>query len=163
MQPKGNIMRNRRIIGFGVPLLVLAVVGLVYAAWTTNGTGSGYAKAGSSQALTTVDVSASTTASLYPGVDGNVLIKINNPNPYPVRVTAVSGNGTITASGGSGTCTTTGVTFTDQSSLTLDVAASTATQFTLTGAAHMSNSSDNGCQGAVFTIPVSLTGASNAS
>jgi hypothetical protein len=163
MQPKGNIMRNRRIIGFGVPLLVLAVVGLVYAAWTTNGTGSGYAKAGSSQALTTVDVSASTTASLYPGVDGNVLIKINNPNPFPVRVTAVTGSGTITPdSGHAAGCTTTGVTFTNQTGLSLDIAGSTATQFTLNSAAAMSNSSSNGCQGAIFTIPVSLTGTSNA-
>jgi len=158
-----NLFSRRRLIGATATLLVLGIAALVYAAWTATGGGSGYAKAGNAQALTTTDVSASTTASLYPGADGNVLIKINNPNPYPVRVTAVSGNGTITASGGSGTCTTTGVTFTDQSSLTLDVAASTATQFTLTGAAHMSNSSDNGCQGAVFTIPVSLTGASNAS
>jgi len=28
---------------------------------------------------------------------------------------------------------------------------------------HMSNASDNSCQGAVFTIPVSLAGASHAS
>ena len=71
--------------------------GLVYAAWTSSGTGSGYAKAGTAQALTTVDVSASTTATLYPGSSGNVLIKISNPNPYPVRVTSVTGNGPITA------------------------------------------------------------------
>ena len=156
-------MRNRRIIGFGVPLLVLAVVGLVYAAWTTSGSGSGYAKAGSAQALTTIDVSASTTASLYPGVDGNVLIKIHNPNPYPVRVTDVTGSGTITPDGSHSSCTTTGVTFTDQTGQTIDIAASSDLQTTLTGAAHMSNASSNGCQGATFTIPVSLTGASNAS
>jgi hypothetical protein len=166
-QPKGTIVRSftqsRRIIGFGVPLLVLAVVGLVYAAWTTSGSGSGYAKAGSAQALTTIDVSASTTASLYPGVDGNVLIKIHNPNPYPVRVTDVTGNGTITPDGSHSSCTTTGVTFTDQTGQTIDIAASSDLQTTLTGAAHMSNASSNGCQGATFTIPVSLTGASNAS
>lgn len=155
---------NRRILAAGLTLIVLGAVGLVYAAWTTNGTGEGYVRAGSAQALTTVDVSVSTTASLYPGVNGNVLIKINNPNPFPVRVTAVTGNGTITPdSGHAAGCTTTGVTFTDQTGLTLDIAASTATQFTLTGAASMSNASSNGCQGAIFTIPVSLTGASNAS
>ncbi|MDX6633595.1 MAG: hypothetical protein QOG26_1600, partial [Solirubrobacterales bacterium] len=45
---------------------VVAVIGasLVYAAWLATGTGSGYAKAGSAQALSTVDVSASTAATL---------------------------------------------------------------------------------------------------
>lgn len=154
--------RMRQLIAGLLTLLVFGVVGLVYAAWTTSGSGSGYAKAGSAQALTTVDVSASTTATLYPGANGDVLVKINNPNPYPVRVTDVTGNGTITADSGHATCVTSGVTFTDQHSQTIDIPASSQTQTTLTGAAHMSNASDNGCQGATFTIPVSLTGASNA-
>jgi hypothetical protein len=153
---------NKRNIIFGsMTLVVMVAVGFVYAAWTTNGSGSGYAKAGTSQALTTVDVSATTSASLYPGQTGNVTLKINNPNPYNVRVTAVAGSGTITADAGHSGCTTTGVTFTDQSSLTLDVSANTATEFTLNGAAAMSNSSLNACQGATFTIPVTLTGASS--
>jgi hypothetical protein len=163
-----NLSRKHRIIGAAATLLILGVVGLVYAAWTTNGTGSGYAKAKTAQALSTVDVSASTTATLYPGADGDVLIKIHNPNPYPIRVTDISGNGTISADAGHSTCGSdgtrpTGVTFTDQSSLTVDVAANSDTQTTLSNAAHMSNASDNSCQGATFTIPVSLSGASNAS
>jgi hypothetical protein len=157
-----NGTRRRHLITGLLTVLVLGVVGLVYAAWTTNGSGSGYAKAGTAQALTTIDVSASTAATLYPGANGDVLLKINNPNPYPVRVTDVIGNGAITADAGHATCVTTGVTFTDQHSQTLDIAASSQTQSTLTGAAHMSNASDNGCQGATFTIPVSLTGVSNA-
>jgi len=159
-----NLSTKQRLIGGAATLLVLGVVGLVYAAWTTNGSGSGYAKAGSAQALTTVDVSAQTTATLYPGSDGDVLIRINNPNPYPVRVTNIAGNGTITADAGHASCATTGVTYTDQSGLTIDVPANGGeTQTTLTDAAHMSNQSDNGCQGATFTIPVTLTGQSNAS
>jgi hypothetical protein len=34
------------------------------------------------------------------------------------------------------------------------------TETTLSGAASMSNASLNGCQGATFTIPVTLSGAS---
>ena len=37
--------------------------------------------------------------------------------------------------------------------------ASTTTTFTLSGKAAMSSASDNSCQGAVFTIPVTLTGS----
>jgi hypothetical protein len=153
---------RKRIIISGVTILALATAGLVYAAWTTSGSGSGYAKATSAQALTTDDVSATTTAQLYPGGTGDVKLKINNPNPYPVRVTDVARTGAITATGGTGTCTTTGVTFTDQTGQTIDIAANGSTSVTLNNAAAMSNASDNGCQGATFTIPVSLTGASNA-
>lgn len=153
---------KKRIVGAGVTLIVLSAVGLAYAAWTSSGTGAGYAKASNAQALTTVDVSASTTATLYPGANGDVTIEIDNPNPYPVRVTSISGNGAITADGGHPGCVTTGVSFADQTGLTIDVAANDSTQTTLNGAASMSNASDNGCQGAVFTVPVSLSGNSNA-
>ena len=55
----------------------------------------------------------------------------------------------------------TGVTFTDQTGLALDVAGGATSTFTLSGAVSMTNASDNSCQGAIFTIPVDVTGASN--
>lgn len=156
-----NLSKKQRVVGGAVTLLVLGVVGLVYAAWTASGTGNGYVKAGSAQALTTVDVSATTPATLYPGSNGDVLIRIDNPNPYPVSVTDITGNGAITPDAGHAAgCTTTGVTFTDQNGVDIDVPASGQTQTTLNNAAAMSNASSNGCQGATFTIPVTLAGAS---
>ena len=79
-------MRKRvsRKLAVMTTVAALSAVGLVYAAWTTNGSGSGYAKAGTAQALTTVDVSASTSATLYPGGPaGDVSIRISNPNSFP--------------------------------------------------------------------------------
>ena len=149
----------------------LVVAGLVFAAWLTSGSGSATTKAGSSQDLSILDASASTSATLYPGVNGDVTIKVSNPNPFPVRVTSVSLDGTnsdITPDAGHASCSPTGVSFTNQTGLTVDVPAKsggtngTATA-TLTGAASMSNASANGCQGATFTIPVTLSGSSNAS
>lgn len=154
--------RKNRLIGGGFAVVALVGAGLAYAAWTANGTGEGYAKAGSAQALTTNDVSATTVADLYPGTSGNVKVEINNPNPYPVRVTAISGDGTITPDSGHSGCSPTGVTFTDQTGLTIDIPANGTQATTLNNAASMSNASANACQGATFTIPVSLTGASNA-
>jgi hypothetical protein len=165
-----RVVSRRALIGLTACLAVLAVAGLVFAAWLTSGSGSGYAKAGSSQALSTVDASASTSATLYPGVTGDVTITVSNPNPFPVRVTSVSLNGTnadIAPDSGHASCSPTGVSFTNQTGLSIDVPAQsggtngTATA-TLTGAASMSNASANGCQGATFTIPVNLSGASNA-
>jgi hypothetical protein len=76
-------------------------------------------------------------------------------------VTSVTGSGTVTSDKGTACDASTGVTFTNQTGLTLDIPATSAATFTLTGSVAMSNASDNTCQGAVFTIPVSLTGASS--
>jgi hypothetical protein len=155
--------RKTRLIGAAVTVLVLGVVGLVYAAWTTNGSGSGFAKAGTAEDLTTIDATAATTGLLYPNSNGTVTLNIHNPNPYPVTITDVTaGSGDVTASGGIGTCDTTGVTFNDQHGLSIDVQAEgDSNAIELNNAAHMSNESENGCQDAVFTIPVQLSGASS--
>jgi hypothetical protein len=153
--------RFAKRVSAGTILVSLMIAGSVaFAAWTASGTGEGYAKATTAQALTTVDVSASTAATLYPGATGDVLIRIDNPNPYAVRVTDVAGSGAITSDAGAGCDASTGVTYSDQSGLTLNVPAGSAATFTLTGAASMSNASANSCQGAVFTIPVTLSGNS---
>jgi hypothetical protein len=157
--------RGLRLIAAAITLLVLGAVSLVYAAWTTDGTGSAYAKAGEAQSLSTIDVSASVTSlpnALYPGTDGDVLIEVHNPNPFPVKVTQIAGNGAVTASGGIGACSATGVSLNGPVSAAIEVAASSnSAKVTLSGAAHMSSASENGCQTATFTIPVSLTGISN--
>lgn len=133
---------------------------VAFAAWTASGSGNGYAQAKTAVALTTVDVSASTTAQLYPGGTGDVLIKITNPNPYAVTVTGVAAGGAITSDKGVACNGATGVTYTAPTSPSLAVPASSSAQFTLTGAVAMSNASNNACQGAIFTIPVTLTGTS---
>jgi hypothetical protein len=140
---------------------VLMAGSLAFAAWSAGGAGNGYAKATTAQVLTTIDASASTTAQLYPSGTGDMKLKINNPNSYAVRVTSVTGSGAITSDKGAACNASTGVTFTNQVGQTLDVPAGSAVTFTLTGAVAMSNASDNSCQGAIFTIPVSLVGASN--
>jgi hypothetical protein len=135
---------------------------IAFAAWTATGSGSGFAEATNAQALTTVDVSASTSATLYPGATGDVTLSIDNPNPYPVTVTDVVGSGPIDSDATAECDASTGVTFADQTGLSLDVPAGGDATFTLGGSAQMDNSSHTSCQGAVFTIPVTLTGASDA-
>ena len=153
--------RKRKVVVLLVIASLAVTAGVAYAAWTASGSGSGYAKAGTAQALATLDASAATSASLYPGATGSVKLKVDNPNPYPIRITSVSGNGAITSDKGAACDASTGVAFSNQTGLTLDVPASSNATFTLANAVSMSNASDNSCQGAVFTIPVSLSGASN--
>lgn len=149
--------------------LLVAAVGAVIAAavaiaaWNVSGSGNGYAKAGTASALTIGDASASTSADLFPGGTGSVKVKVTNPNSFAVRITSISkpAASAITSDKGAACDAATGVTFSDQSGLSLDVAAGATQTFTLAGAAAMSNASDNSCQGAVFAIPISVTGTSN--
>jgi hypothetical protein len=132
--------------------------GIAVAAWTSSGSGAANAKAGTAAAPTTGTLLASafTSGLLYPGGPaGDAKILVNNPNPYPVKVTSVVANGTPTGSGGTGTCTTTGVSWTTQSPNASVPAGSSAT-LPLTGAVSMSTASDDGCQGALFAIPVAV-------
>jgi hypothetical protein len=152
---------RRRWTLLAVAVVGALVAGAAIAAWSVSGSGSGYAKATTATLLTVGDASASTSADLYPGGTGAVKLMVTNPNGFAVRITSVSGTGTITSDKGAACNASTGVTFTNQSGLTLDLAGGATSTFTLAGAVAMSNSSDNSCQGALFTIPVSVTGVSN--
>jgi hypothetical protein len=159
------VLRNRprRLFVIGLVLLAL-LAGAAIAAWSTSGSGNGYAKAATASALVLSDASASTSADLYPGATGTAKVKIANPNPFPVRVTSVvlTSGGTLTSNVAACNSGGTGVTFSDKTGLALDLPANaSATVFTLSNAVTMSNASDNACQGAVFSIPVDVTGISN--
>ena len=158
-----TIKLPRKVVFVLAAIVVLVLSSIVFAAWSTSGSGTGYAKAGTASALVIGDASASTTADLYPGATGSVKLMVTNNNSFPVRVTYVSKQaGTITSNKGAACDASTGVTFTNQTGQTLDVAANATQTFTLANAVSMTNASDNTCQGAVFSIPVDVTGISNA-
>lgn len=157
--------RDRRARRWVVSTLVVAIMvmggGVAFAAWSSSGSGAASSKATSALPPTTTAVSASafTSGLLYPGGTGDARITVNNPNPYPVKVTSVVSSGAPTGSGGSGTCSTTGVTVSTSTSNVSSsvIAANGSTTLTLPGAASMSNSSETGCQGATFSVPVTVT------
>jgi len=155
---------RRRTFVAVVALLALLAATIGIASWSTSTSGNGYSKAATATALTLSDASASTTGDLYPGGTGDLKVKVANPNSFPVRITAVSltSGGTITSNVGACNTAGHGVTLTNQSGLTIDLAANAvATVETIAGAVNMSTSSDNSCQGAIFTIPVDVTAASH--
>jgi hypothetical protein len=159
-----RIPRKKRTIVVSLLALLVAVVavGVGIGAWSITGTGNGSAKATTASAITLTDASAFTSADLYPGATGNLKLRATNPNPFPVRITAVSGNGTITSDKGAACDASTGVSLANQTGLTLDLAAGATATLTVPNAVSMTNASDNTCQGAVFTVPVSVTAVSNA-
>ena len=150
---------RKKLVPAGAATVVAATAAVAYALWGASGSGSGYSKALSAQALTTVDISATTTATLYPGATGDLVIKISNPNDYPVQVTGVSGNGAVTVDGAHATCTNAGIVFTDQTGLAIEIAAGGSTEVTLAASVSMAAAAGDPCQGAVFTVPVAVTGS----
>lgn len=150
----------KKIAASGALLGASVAGGIAFAAWTADGTGSGYAQAKTAGAVSTVSAAADTVAQLYPGSSGDVKVSITNPNDYAVRVTAISGNGTITSA--SSACNAShGVTFGNRTG-TWDIPAkSEGTLVTLSGAVAMSNDSVTACAGQTFTVPVAITGASH--
>jgi hypothetical protein len=141
-------------------LTVTVAGGMTLGSWTVSGSGDAYAKATTATALTIGDASASTAAQLYPGGSGDVKVRVTNPNAFDVTVTGVTRTVAIASDKGAACNASTGVTFTNQTGLTATVAAGQTQTITLTGAASMSNASDNTCQGAIFTIPVSVAATS---
>lgn len=153
-------------------VVVAALVGgmlagsVALAAWLASGTGSGSAKAVNAENLVVTNGTAS--ADLYPGMaNGDLFLTVENTNDYPVRITSVqAAAGDVTSTAGA-TCegATTGVSL-DGGTITLptpeDVGANSTISFTVVDVVNMSNASDTSCQGATFTIPVTVSGASNA-
>jgi len=142
-------------------ILVVATTAVTFGSWTVSSSaGSGYSKAKVASSLTLSDASASTTAQLYPGGTGDIWIKVTNPNPFAVTVTSVTGAGTIISDKGAACDAATGVTFTNTTGLSQAVGAGATVTFSLAGKVAMSNASDNSCQGAVFTVPITLAATS---
>jgi hypothetical protein len=150
--------RKRKIVVATTASVGLVVGGgLAYATWSATGAGSGQAKALTAQTLT---VNAGTgAADLYPGFTaGDMYFTINNTNPYPVTMTAMT-PGTITSSDPTN-CPATNVSAIPKSGLSLSVpASSTSGQLSIADVVSMQAAAPDGCQGVTFDIVVTLTGS----
>jgi hypothetical protein len=156
----GGATRARRLVLMllGLVALGIAAAAVASAHWAAQGTGTGSASTGTMTIQVGAIVAADNNgASLVPGGTGDVILRVTNPNTFSVHVTSVTGNGTPTASP---TCTTTGVSFvspTDYTPAQYTLAPGGSSLLLLPGAASMSTLSTSNCQGAIVSIPVSLT------
>jgi hypothetical protein len=157
--------RKKKIIAATVLVIAGSVVGVAIAAWTTGGSGSGQAQAGSAASMT---ISAGTpSSSLYPTASADVAATISNPNPYKVHVSSIS-LGAVSVDGGHSACNTGSVSVTspqDNGSSGWDVPAKVGAtngslDVHLANAISMSNAANDSCQGATFTVALTASGAS---
>jgi hypothetical protein len=155
---KGKLSVRGRLIAVLAVIGVLAAGGAAWAYFTSHGSGAGHGSTGTMSTVTLSATAGSASTPLYPGGTGDVSLEVNNPNSYAVTLVSVTGNGSITHDAGHSGCTTTGVTFTNQSGLSTAIPASASNyQVHLSGAVSMGSSSSSGCQGASFSIPVTIT------
>jgi hypothetical protein len=134
-------------------------LGVAYAYVTSTGSGAGTAAAGSMQTVTIDALPQVPSGALLPGATADATFAVDNPNPVTVTLVGVVQNGTISVNGGSGcTLANSGVSFTNQTGLSISIPASTTDYaIDLGGAVAMASTSANACQNATFMIPVTIT------
>jgi hypothetical protein len=157
---RAPVKRRTLVAAIAVLVVILLGAGGAYAYFTSTGSGTGHGRAGTLQAVTVAAVTGTPTTPLLPGSSGDVILNVNNPNAFAVKLVSVTGGpAAITVSGGSGcTLANSGVTFNNQTSLSITIPASNSSfAVDLPGAASMSTSSVSGCQAATFNIPVTIT------
>ena len=148
---------------FVVATLAFSAAGLGY--FTAPGAGEGSIQVANAKPLTVSAVSPAGSA-LYPGGSADVAASVDNPNSFPVHVHAFvletsAGHATGITNDKSG-CSSGGDTGSSSSSVTFNgplrndgadfVFQPGTTSLTLHDALSMSNSAENACQGATFTV-----------
>jgi hypothetical protein len=166
---------TQRALVVGTALAVAGVAGAAYASWTASGNGFGGAKADTVKPLVVESADTSNLTPLFPGGTGDVVIKVTNPNQFAVDIHSVKWNlsdGVQTTS--AGTCGNNGVYFGDYSAagssgngglisgLDLNVAAKSDATFTLHKAVKMLEGTGDECQGATFSMKLTVNGVSVA-
>jgi hypothetical protein len=167
----------RRRVGVVAGVFVLLFGGSVaVASWTATGTGQGSARAASVSGL--VVTAGSPLGALYPlpadttpatgygsGTVGSVSTTVANPNPFPVTITSATVGSVTSSALGGRTCAAGSVLPTSSAPIALSppvtlAAGSAPTAVTVPGALYMVSTAEDGCQGASFSVPVTVTGAS---
>jgi hypothetical protein len=141
---------------------IAAAAGIASAVWSASGSGAGGAAATVAQNLTVTAVTPTgSNASLYPGGPaGPVQFQVANQNPYAVTITGVS-YGTP-SSLNPAACASSNVSVATGAPTTLSLsipANSSASTQTINGVVQLAHAAPDGCQGASFNVPLTVTGA----
>lgn len=140
-------------------LAAIASAGAAYAYFTSSGHGSGTTSVGSMSTVALQATAGTANSKLYPGGSGDLSFEVDNPNNYAVTLVSVTGDGSISADSNHSSCTTAQVvTFTNQTGLTANIPANaTNYQIDLAGVVSMTTAAVNSCQGATFSVPVTIS------
>jgi hypothetical protein len=149
---------RRAVATFVVLVAVGAGIGAAWASVSSTGAGSGAATVNSAQTVTIDATAQDPSASLLPGGTADATFAVDNLNPVTMTLISVVQSGAITVAGAGCTLANSGVTFTNQTGLTIVVPANASVyNVDLPTALTMATSSANACQNATFQIPITIT------
>ncbi len=151
-------MRAPLVVG-GVAAIVLGIgAGAAWGYFGAQGSGSGATTIGHVTTVTVENATGTASPELQPGGTGDLKIKINNPNSFAVTIITIQQSGTDISVSGTSACTSTNaaITVPTQTGLSVYVTAGTST-ITITNGVQMGTTSASACQGATFSIPITIT------
>jgi hypothetical protein len=158
--------RTRSILTAAAAAAVLVNAGVVWAYWHITGSETGRAYAGAVVELN-LRGRSDLNKPLTPGSIGDLTVTVTNDNDFPIRITSVSpAPGAILADDEhrENGCVDNGVAVGLKSAkVQWNVARNNVEAYTVPGGLTMAATSDPACAGAVFTIPVLVTGIAGAS
>jgi len=141
--------RIQKISIVGGTVATLMAGGIAYAAWTSEGNGSGTATAGHELDLSVTGGDA--VGSLYPTLSLTVPVTVKNNNSYPVHLTDITYNAAGSSSDAGAACTVANIEVTDAFSGDETLAAG-ATSASHDATVTMIADAASACQDAKFTI-----------
>ena len=146
--------RVSRRVTVGLATVGILTAGVAGASWSAQGGGNAKAQGGRLQAVTAT--AASPTTELFPGQTAEAALTLTNPNPVAMTVSSIVGSGAITSDSAACDEGGHGVTFTNPTGA-WEIAKNASLTLRLPEAVAMALDSDDACQGAAFTIPVTVT------
>jgi len=153
---------RKALIGVAATVAALgAGGGVAFAVWTVTGSGDGGGAASVASSLTITEVTPTgSSASLYPGGPaGPVEFEVANPNPFAVTITSLTWGTPV--SGTPSACASSNVSVDANAPTTASISipadATAGTVYTVDGVLDLAHSAGPGCEGASFTVPLSVT------
>ncbi|GGK11815.1 hypothetical protein GCM10010124_00580 [Pilimelia terevasa] len=149
-----SLSRTRVTLASGVLLGTLAATA-AWAQWFTSGRTTAISQAESISF--SVDAVTITGPPLRPGGAGGLRIRLTNHKPFAVRVVMVLADGPVTVDAAHPGCVRTGVSLVSPIYTSWLLAPRQTKEFATSNKVRMTNGSDNGCQGAMFHVPLRAT------
>lgn len=156
--------RTRSILSAAAVAAIVVNAGAAWAYWKVTTSETASARAGTAVELT-LRGRSDLNRPLLPGETGNLTVTLTNDNDFPITITSVSpGPGNVVADDehrDGGCRDNTGVALTRSAfAVSWDVPRNTIGAFSIPDGLRMDPKSNMDCQGAIFTVPVQVSGVS---
>jgi hypothetical protein len=156
--------RTRSILSAAAVAAIVVNAGAAWAYWKVTASETGSARAGTAVELT-LRGRSDLNRPLLPGGTGNLTVTLTNDNDFPITITSVSaGPGNVVADDEhreAGCREITGVSLTKTAfEVSWAVSKNTIGAFSIPEGLRMDVNSNKACQGAIFTVPVQVSGVS---